>query len=90
MQWVRECWPVKRGGLSKEDYSWFFSLYTRKLPAEDAISRVIEDHHGNRFLFSIAIIDLDPKSFDKIPSYIDDEQRIVDHYLKVTAESNQG
>ena len=44
---------------------------------------VIADDHGNQFLFSIAVIDLDPKPFDKFPTYIEDDRRVVDYYMCV-------
>lgn len=37
---------------------------------------------GNRYLCCVTIIDLDPKSFNKIPAYIEEEKNVVGYFLE--------
>ena len=43
----------------------------------------MHDRHSNQFLVSVAVIDLDPKCFDKIPNYIQEDKNVVEFYLEV-------
>lgn len=37
---------------------------------------------GNRYLCCVTIIDLDPKSFNKIPAYVEEEKNVVGYFLE--------
>ena len=44
---------------------------------------VVADRRGQQFICRLSIIDLDPKSFDKIPFYLQEDMDVIDHYTDV-------
>ena len=61
----------------------FFCVYSENHKPQDSHLKVVHDRHSNQFLVSVAVIDLDPKCFDKIPNYIQEDKNVVEFYLEV-------
>ena len=46
----------------------------------------IHDDYGRQFVCRVSIIDLDPKSFDKILFYSEEDNKVVSKFIQRTAE----
>lgn len=57
-----------------EYYIYIFSVN------EDSAGQHLKDVSGHSFRFSVSIVDLDPKPFCKIPTYIKQDDEIVRAY----------
>ncbi|XP_070559552.1 inositol-pentakisphosphate 2-kinase-like isoform X4 [Ptychodera flava] len=46
----------------------------------------VEDRFGHKFYYKIQLADLDPKPFDRIPKYYEQDKEIVDSFMKETSK----
>ncbi|KAL5014846.1 hypothetical protein ScPMuIL_009116 [Solemya velum] len=82
---------VKRFLISKTVQDCSIMVAIQKVQdrlSEDSYDYIV-DEHGQAYHYSVSIIDLDPKPFDKIPSYRQQEAKILKAYKEATENGDK-
>ena len=71
--------------MYSRQYSVSHFIFTSNEPKTSSVQDVIENN-GNTYRFNVTAVDLDPKPFDRMPFYKEQDYNIVSHYKKMVEE----